>query len=47
MVRWCPFFGQVVKVGLPDEKNGPHDGQAEAASAKFKARVALEALRVS
>ena len=28
--RWSPFFGQVVKLGLPDEKDGPDDGQAEA-----------------
>ena len=30
MKRWSPFFGQVVKLGLPDEKDGPDDGQAEA-----------------
>ena len=28
--RWSPFFGQVVKLGSPDEKDGPDDGQAEA-----------------
>ena len=28
--RWSPFFGQVVKLGLPDEKDGSDDGQAEA-----------------
>ena len=28
--RWSPFFGQVVKPGSPDEKDGPYDGQAEA-----------------
>ena len=29
-VRESPFFGQAVKLGLPDEKDGPDDGQAEA-----------------
>ena len=28
--RWSPFFRQVVKLGSPDEKDGPDDGQAEA-----------------
>ncbi len=28
--RWSPFFGQAVKLGSPDEKDGPDDGQAEA-----------------
>jgi len=28
--RWSPFFGQVVKLGSPDEKDGPDDGKAEA-----------------
>ncbi len=43
--RWSPFFGQVVKLGPPCVKDGPDDGQTEALSAEFKARVALEALR--
>ncbi len=29
-LRWSRFFGQVVKLGSPDEKDGPDDGQAEA-----------------
>jgi len=29
-VRWSPFFGQVVKLGSPDEKDGPDDGQTGA-----------------
>ena len=29
-VRWSLFFGQAVKLGLPDEKDEPDDGQAEA-----------------
>ena len=29
-LRWSLFFGQVVKLGSPDEKDGPDDGQAEA-----------------
>ena len=30
VLRWSPFFGQVVKLGSPNEKDGPDDGQAEA-----------------
>ena len=29
-LRWSPFFGQAVKLGSPDEKDGPDGGQAEA-----------------
>ena len=29
-VRWSPDFGQSVKLGSPDEKDGPDGGQAEA-----------------
>ncbi len=29
-MRWSRSFGQAVKPGLPDEKDGPDDGQAEA-----------------
>ena len=29
-MRWSPFLGQAVKLGSPDEKDGPDDGQAEA-----------------
>ena len=29
-LRWCPFFGQAVKLGPAYEKDGPDDGQAEA-----------------
>lgn len=29
-LRWFPDSGQAVKLGSPDEKDGPDDGQAEA-----------------
>ncbi len=29
-VSWSPKFGQVVKVGSTERKDGPDDGQAEA-----------------
>ena len=43
-LRWSPFFGQVVKLGSPDETD-PLLGERKRYGAEFKARVALEALR--